>query len=347
MNILDNVFFDALRADEVEAAHEIEKAAFPPQEAADLHAFQTRQSLAPSLFIGAYISPRTLIGYADATLAAGTTLTAASMHSHDHAGSSVCIHGVAVVEPHRRKGIATALLKEYIRRLQHAHNNDPDAQPERVLLICHEDLIPLYTKAGLMLVGPSPVEHGLYPWFEMRVDLRVGSPKSSHQEPPQMQPAVPPDILAAFTNPNPHNRPTARPFSSFTSHALLSPSGENAFDILCPRPGCGSIILKAGVAKLQHAPSVQLEPPTHAPPASFTRLPLPPHEIDWWLITPSPMAFENIAFSRPVPSSDSNPSTSFPKLKLLACAECDLGALGWSEEGGSEFWLAVERVAYR
>ena len=34
------------------------------------------------------------------------------------------------------------------------------------------------------------------------------------------------------------------------------------------------------------------------------------------------------------------------QLKLLACAECDLGPLGWSEEGGSEYWLACSRVSY-
>jgi len=34
------------------------------------------------------------------------------------------------------------------------------------------------------------------------------------------------------------------------------------------------------------------------------------------------------------------------RLKLLACAECDLGPLGWSEEGGSEYWLACSRVRY-
>ena len=34
------------------------------------------------------------------------------------------------------------------------------------------------------------------------------------------------------------------------------------------------------------------------------------------------------------------------QLKLLACAECDLGPLGWSEESGSEFWLACARVGY-
>lgn len=36
-----------------------------------------------------------------------------------------------------------------------------------------------------------------------------------------------------------------------------------------------------------------------------------------------------------------------PRLKLLACAECDLGPLGWTTVGGgTEFWLACTRVAY-
>lgn len=55
------------------------------------------------------------------------------------------------------------------------------------------------------------------------------------------------------------------------------------------------------------------------------------------------MAFENIGFSRAVSSS----TPAAPRMKFLACAECDLGALGWSQEGGSEFWLAVSRVGYR
>lgn len=52
------------------------------------------------------------------------------------------------------------------------------------------------------------------------------------------------------------------------------------------------------------------------------------------------MAFENVAFSRTVSSSGKN-------LKLLACAECELGPLGWCAEGGSEFWLVADRVGYR
>jgi guanine nucleotide exchange factor len=34
-------------------------------------------------------------------------------------------------------------------------------------------------------------------------------------------------------------------------------------------------------------------------------------------------------------------------LKLLACAECDLGPVGWCEPGGNEFWVACQRVRYK
>ncbi|KIK59482.1 hypothetical protein GYMLUDRAFT_227051 [Collybiopsis luxurians FD-317 M1] len=120
---------------------------------------------------------------------------------------------------------------------------------------------------------------------------------------------------------------------------------SNKYDLLCPREGCASVILKRGVAKLQERQSLQIEPsdiPIHPllPP-----LPNNPESVQWWLITPTPMQFENIGFSRPVESLSLSPSGK--KLKLLACAECDLGPLGWSEEGGSEFWLACSRVGYR
>jgi hypothetical protein len=76
------------------------------------------------------------------------------------------------------------------------------------------------------------------------------------------------------------------------------------------------------------------------------------------------MAFENIAFTHAVqPLTNSGKSLcllnhllqvhdctgntffSGKQLKLLACGECELGPLGWSE-GGSEYWLACSRVGY-
>ncbi|EED80980.1 predicted protein [Postia placenta Mad-698-R] len=47
------------------------------------------------------------------------------------------------------------------------------------------------------------------------------------------------------------------------------------------------------------------------------------------------ICFRTLDFTRPVALQATD-----KKLKLLIRAECDLGPLGWYEEGGSEFWLA-------
>jgi hypothetical protein len=45
-----------------------------------------------------------------------------------------------------------------------------------------------------------------------------------------------------------------------------------------------------------------MEPPGMPVHSLLPALPIPPETAQWWLITPSPMAFENIGFTRPVQS---------------------------------------------
>ncbi|KAJ3916197.1 Mss4-like protein [Lentinula edodes] len=149
-------------------------------------------------------------------------------------------------------------------------------------------------------------------------------------------------------------RPNPHPLSSF-EHGIIdvseSTDGEkiNKYDLLCPRAECGSVILKRGVAALKeresHGQFSQIEPSDIPIHPLLPQLPSASEFTQWWLITPNPMQFENVGFSRPVESLSLSPSGR--KLKLLICAECDLGPLGWSEEGGTEFWLACSRVGYR
>jgi len=168
------------------------------------------------------------------------------------------------------------------------------------------------------------------------------------QEPPS---AITSGVWEALRHP-PRNRPVARALASFSDIQevieVVNEAGEelkeNKYDLLCPREGCGSLILKKGSAKFVESPSVELEPPTHASVAPLMPMIHPSERIHWWLVTPNPMAFENVGFSRPVESSQ---STNGPKKKFLICAECDLGPLGWCVEGGRDFWLVCDRVGYR
>lgn len=63
------------------------------------------------------------------------------------------------------------------------------------------------------------------------------------------------------------------------------------------------------------------------------------------------MCFENIGFSKESdmalpPGAPGADGARGKKVKWLICAECDLGPIGWSYEGGSEAWLGADRVRY-
>ncbi|KAF9511632.1 hypothetical protein BS47DRAFT_1330774 [Hydnum rufescens UP504] len=257
------------------------------------------------------------------------------MFLHVPGGSSVCIHAVATAPQFQRRGIALSLLKEYLTRLER------DGTVERVLLICHEDLVSLYEKAGFELVGRSSVVHGAREWFEMRRILRSSTQASV--------PSIPQNVLAAALSvrPNAHPRATLLPSVAGVNELVIEADGDriNKYPIVCVQDGCGGLILQAKTARLRQAPSVQLEPPMHPPPAKLPPLPPLGESASWWLVSPSPMIFDNIAFSRPLPTPQ--PNALEPRIKLLACAICDLGPIGWSLEGGSEFWVYCGRVGYQ
>ncbi|KAL0958846.1 hypothetical protein HGRIS_014165 [Hohenbuehelia grisea] len=351
-----NLQYDWVSAQELQDAIKIEEQGFPPDEAASYEAFCYRQAQAPDLFLGAYLpkssNERELIGYICSTLAPTTSYTHESISTHVPGASSVCLHSICVRPDHQRQGVALALLNEYATRLETARR-EHSAPYDRILLIAHEELCGLYEKAGFEKLGPSPVVHGSRPWFDLRRLLQNTSDlPPSEIAPPAQQ--LPPGIWEALQRSSTsRNRPVPKSLNSFAGGLpdvlQADPSrpglSSNKFDLLCPHPECGSIILKSGVGKWVERASVQMEPADHPVSTLLSTLPPPPETTQWWLVTPTPMAFENIGFTRPaksLPLSDNGKA-----LKLLACAECDLGPLGWSEEGGSEFWLACARVGYR
>jgi guanine nucleotide exchange factor len=322
--------------------------------------YSLRQSQAPSLFLGAYArlpdgEPGELVGYICSTLSDSGTLTHSSMSTHIPNGSSICIHSVCVKGNYKRRGIALAMLKEYITRTKDA------GAYERILLITHKNLQQLYEKAGFELVGESSVVHGKETWYEMRILLNDSAEASQ-----PLSPQISPEVLQSLLRPSSQKRSPAM-LSEFsgtddlTAEDSSSPGSlVNRYDLLCPR-GCRSIILKSNSAQFAERTSVlvcsvflstsdnishftKMEPTDAPVNRLLPSLPPPPETANWWLVTGSPMSFENIGFTRPVGNLSATPGK---RMKLLICGECDLGPLGWCEEGGNEFWLAVARVGYR
>ncbi|KAH6903809.1 acyl-CoA N-acyltransferase [Coprinopsis sp. MPI-PUGE-AT-0042] len=329
-----DLIYAPLPANDIPAALAIEQEEYPEDEAGSLESFTLRQSQAPSLFLGAYTplpngEPGELIGYICSTLSDSDTLTHSSMSTHVPGGSSVCIHSVCVKRSYQ----------QYIKRVK------DDGGYERILLIAHDNLRQLYEKAGFEWLGESSVVHGKQKWYEMRIVL-----KSAAQPQSPTSPKISQEVLQSLLRPSSQKRSPAMlsEFSGTEDLATEDTSSPgvlvNRYDLLCPR-GCRGIILKSNSAQFVERTSVLKMEPTDAPANRLLpSLPPPPETANWWLITGSPMSFENIGFTRPVGNLSATPGK---RMKLLICGECDLGPLGWCEEGGNEFWLAVGRVGYR
>ncbi|KAJ8689821.1 hypothetical protein PTI98_012682 [Pleurotus ostreatus] len=264
-----NLLFDWVSPDDLNDAVEIEKQGFPEDEAASIEAFRFRQSQAGNLFLGGYLvsgEQRRLIGYVCSTLSPATTLTHESMSTHVPGSSSICIHSICIAKEHTKQGFGSKLLKEYISRLQLAAK-DPSTSYDRILLIAHEELRGFYEKAGFEWAGESSVKHGSRPWFEMRKILdssNDATPLPPADIAPPLQ-GLPPGLWEALQKSSTsRNKPVPRPLSSFPGgiETLIQTTdtgiSTNKFDLLCPRPGCGSIILKHGVAKWFERSSVQV-----------------------------------------------------------------------------------------
>ncbi|KIM43597.1 hypothetical protein M413DRAFT_384450 [Hebeloma cylindrosporum] len=262
-----DIIFDYVPSSDLPTALEIEQLGYPPDEAGTEASFRLRQSQAGNLFLGAYESnqgSRTLIGYICSTLSPATSLTHDSMSAHVAGSSSVCIHSVCVAPTHRRKRVGLALLKEYVRRLEQAQS-EGSGSLERILLITHDDLRGFYERAGFEWLGPSSVVHGSRPWFEMRFNLSANKERESETQILDTNQQLPPGVLEALQR-RPDVIPSSRLISDYPNGLsdLLQPDtttegvSVNKFDLLCPRDGCGSKILKKGVGKWVERASVQV-----------------------------------------------------------------------------------------
>lgn len=279
------------------------------------------------------------------------------MEVHDPEGKTICVHSVCVDPGYQRQKIGSALLKEYIKRWT-------DGPYDGISLIAHEGLIKFYVAAGFRLIGKSEVVHGSEPWFELRYSLQSQIPDAATQRRIL-------EVLREQDNQSGIPGLDKKLISSFSGRLseLADERGLNKLRLYCPRLACRSTILLEGAATLVERSSImvtiwithfasiltsnQIDDPQNLPPPDLLpHLPAPPELISAWKMGPpaNPMVFENIGFSKSLPTDGSHvvPRGGSRPVKLLTCAECDLGPLGWVEEGpsGMTYWLVVQRVGY-
>ncbi|GAA6064257.1 hypothetical protein JCM10212_006406 [Sporobolomyces blumeae] len=343
---------------DIPRAYDLESASYPQDEAASLDSLEYRQKHASDLFLGAYLSDggspspspaSTLVGYICSTRTSSPVLTHASMETHEPTGAYVAIHSVCVDPNHRNEGIAKRLLERYVDQVKAIRD---EQRIKGIRLIAKEGLVKMYEKAGFTLVGKSDVVHGQDPWYELAIDF--DEPSSTDASP--LVDDVESDAVRSpgkLVSNDASAVPRLVATRSTSTPKVLE--GTNLADLYCPRQECRCLLVKKGTAKWvrQHAQDVELPalptriganiPSSSTATRSSTR--------GYWSLS-SPLAFENIGFTRSVPpqSSASGSSNSDStarggdqqEIKYLTCADCDFGPLGWHDTQGRDLGLEVQ-----
>ncbi|KZT54271.1 acyl-CoA N-acyltransferase [Calocera cornea HHB12733] len=370
------IYFALLPQEYIDDAYELEVQGYPADEAASLESLRYRQAHAPALFLGAFLAPSpqskpVLLAFACGTLTSSSLVTHASMSSHDPSGTTVALHSLCVSPTHRRLGIGRALLEEYAKRAREGAMGGV----QRIALLSRASLRELYKQVGFKEIGESEVQHGQEKWYDMVLDLNpaeedvqapaeaaavpggadlqsipgaaVPASGGTEPDPPTMDGPTQAQVIAALlaerTRPP---APDSRTAATIPAGELTDARGRNVQRLRCLRPGCGSLILLEGVGELREGGEESLFDLDADRPAPHPLFPPITPSQKWWLVTPSPMAFENVAFSRAVPPAAGD--SGGRARKYLGCAECELGPVGWCWEGATtEYWVSVDRVGYR
>ncbi|MBR3929912.1 MAG: GNAT family N-acetyltransferase [Clostridia bacterium] len=149
---------------DLNAIADLEKACFPPLEAAPIESFKKRLNVFPNHFWLMY-EGNMLVSCVNGFATNEEILTDEMFENagmHDENGAWQMIFGVLTHPDHRMKGYATKLLMRAI--------DDAKAQKRKgVILTCKPALIPFYARLGFIDEGVSPSEHGGALWHQMRI----------------------------------------------------------------------------------------------------------------------------------------------------------------------------------
>lgn len=143
----------------------MEKACFPPAEAAKERAFRYRIETFPERFFVAEQEGR-IVGLINGCASSQNTITDDLFEPQGHQpdGRNQMIFGLAVHPDFRRQGIGAALMEHMIAFCRKTNM-------EQVILTCKEEKIRYYSKFGFENCGISASVHGGAVWYDMVLEL--------------------------------------------------------------------------------------------------------------------------------------------------------------------------------
>lgn len=166
------ISYRAPTADEIPACLAIESASYPPDEAATLKSLTYRQANALDYFQCTILDGNEIIGFVCSTRC--ESFEAESMSTHVPTGPLLAIHSVVIQEKYRRQGIATAMLKAYLEKVQ---LENVDGSIQSFVLLSKANLLGFYVNCGFRVNRPSPIVHGQELWYELEKPLITTLPR--------------------------------------------------------------------------------------------------------------------------------------------------------------------------
>ncbi|MCI9025012.1 MAG: GNAT family N-acetyltransferase [Dorea sp.] len=153
-------------------AAEIERICFPPNEACSREMMLERVDKAPELFLVAIDrSTGRIAGFLNGLSTKEDSFRDAFFTDaklHDPAGKNVMLLGLDVLPEYRMQGLASELMKIYLRR-------ERGKGRHKVLLTCHDSKVDMYKKMGFQDVGIADSAWGGSQWHEMSCMLGARS----------------------------------------------------------------------------------------------------------------------------------------------------------------------------
>ena len=188
---LSRVIFRSVQPTDIPRCYSIESASYPPDEAASKSNLQYRQHHAASYFRCAFLIDEPpppeeaeegrgmkgmsvtgcIIGYICSTRC--QKFTEKSMKEHDPNGKYLAIHSVAVHEKYRKRGVGSAMLKDYWEAMERLNTGilqggkKKGATMEKIVLMAKKQMLAFYVRNGFSVTRLSDIVHGQDEWFEL------------------------------------------------------------------------------------------------------------------------------------------------------------------------------------
>ena len=153
---------------DLERCHLIESTAYAGDEAATREKIAVRIQRYPAGFIVMEVDG-IVVGFINGGATIDVQLSDSAFKElvgHDSNGPHVVIMSVAVHPDFQRRGYASQLMSDFIRRMQDMHK-------QSIHLVCQAHLIAFYESFGYQVIGESAANYGGLSWHDMRLDLPV------------------------------------------------------------------------------------------------------------------------------------------------------------------------------